>query len=124
MLENFELPDEAYDSYSEQLDKLTGTKIIEIKQQLHSKRSLLEYTKRELQERSESIINSDKSDPVYKANRSKIDTLADDQDSLQDEISELEAKITSPDRIKLSKEEFLNVIESAPNKMRAGTSIE
>ena len=27
-------------------------------------------------------------------------------------------------RIKLSKEEFLNVIKSAPNKMRAGTSIE
>lgn len=91
---------------------------------MYSKRALLQHTERELKDRSEAIIQYDKTDPVYKANRAKIDELADEQDSLQAEITELEGKITNPERIKLTKEEFLNVIKTAPDKMRAGSAVE
>lgn len=124
LLERMELTDEAYERYSRKLDSQTDEKIIEIKQQIQSKRGALAHITNDLNERALNIVGLDKNNLIYEVNERKISELAIKQNGLKTDIEKLEAKIANPNQIKLGKEEFLNVIKSAPDKMRAGSSVE
>jgi hypothetical protein len=54
----------------------------------------------------------------------KLQTLAIQQADLTVEIDNLEAKIANPGRMKLNKDEFLNLIKTVADKMRAGSAVE
>lgn len=123
-LEKFELTDEAYERYSKRLDSMTDDKIISIRQQIQSLRGALAHIKSELDERALSIVSYDKGSAIYKSNDKRITELAIQQNDLEDKITKLEAKIADPRQIKLSKAEFLNVVKTAADKMRAGSSVE
>lgn len=123
-LDDFKLSDEAYERYSRQLTTMTDSKIVGIKQMLHSKQTLLQHVDLEIKERALNIGAYLKDDPVHRVNRERIDILSVDQNNLRKEIAALKAKVSDPDRIKLSKEEFLNLINIASHKMKAGTSVE
>jgi hypothetical protein len=70
------------------------------------------------------LADYDKSSAVYKANDKRITELAEQQADYEDHIAKLEAKIVDPRQIKLSKSEFLNVVKTAADKMRAGSAVE
>lgn len=124
MLENFELKDEAYELYSKRLDSMTDDKIIGIKTNILSLRGTLTHVKSELDERALSIVGYDKDSPIWQANNKQITKLALDQAELEQKITKLEAKVANPKQIKLSKEQFLNVIKTAADKMKAGSPVE
>lgn len=124
MLKNFKLSDEAYERYSLQLDNMTDEKIIKIKQEIRSTKGALSQVSHELDERALHTGLMDKNSPIYKTNEKRINELALQQTDMRQEISRLEAKVANPQRIKLSKEEFLNVIKTASDKMKAGSAVE
>ena len=53
-----------------------------------------------------------------------IEQLAIEAQDLDDEIGKLKEKIANPSKIKLTKEQFLNLVKLAPDKMRAGSAVE
>lgn len=124
MLDNFELTDEAYERYSKRLDGLTDSRIIEIKHSIQSQRGILAHIKQEIEERALNTGLMDKKSPIYKTNEKRINELAIQQSELESTISKLEEKVANPHKIKLSKQEFLNVIKTASNKMKASSAIE
>jgi DNA invertase Pin-like site-specific DNA recombinase len=120
MLESFDLTDEAYDRYSKQIDSMTDSKLLDIKQEIQSRRGALTHIKSELDTRALNTGMIDKTNPIYAVNEKRINGLALEQANLQLKIDKLERKIANPRQIKLSKAEFLNVIKTASDKMKAG----
>ena len=61
---------------------------------------------------------------AYEINIEKLEELSIQQRELEERIGKQKEKIANPNRIKLGKEEFLNVIKTASHKMRAGSAVE
>ena len=123
-LDNFELSNEAYERYSKRLDGMTDQKIVAIRQDILSRRGALTHLKNELEKRSLGIIDHDKSSAVYQANDKRITELTIQVADYEEEIEKLEAKVANPQQIKLTKTEFLNLIKTASDKMKAGSAAE
>ncbi len=62
--------------------------------------------------------------PAYAINENMIEQLAIETQDLDDEVGKLKDKIANPSKIKLTKEQFLNLVKLAPDKMRAGSAVE
>lgn len=53
-----------------------------------------------------------------------LEGLTRQQTDLESEIAKLDEKVVSPHKIKLNKEEFLNLVKTAADKMKAGSAVE
>lgn len=53
-----------------------------------------------------------------------IEKLANERAQLEIEMAELQEKVVDPTKVKLSKDDFLNVVKTAADKMRAGSAVE
>jgi hypothetical protein len=124
MLSKIELTDEAYERYSKQIDSMTGTKIVALKEEIQSLNGALNHVKKELKDRSLAIVGYEPSSAIHQTNKQRIDELAEEQADLETKIKGLSSKIVDPSQIKVSKEEFLNTFKAAPDKIRAGTAVE
>lgn len=124
LLEKLELTDEAYERYSKRIDSFTDDKIIKIKQEISSKRGAYAHKKKELDELSLGLGKINRSSPAFTINESKINELAVETQELEDAIEKRKEKIANPSKIKLTKEQFLNLVKLAPDKMRAGSAVE
>lgn len=69
-------------------------------------------------------VRGTKKEPIWQANNALITKLSLQQSDIEQRIQKLEAKIANPQRIKLTKEQFLNVIKTAAGKMKAGSPAE
>lgn len=65
-----------------------------------------------------------RSSPAYEINENQINKLAIEVQELDDTVEKLREKIANPSKIKLAKEQFLNLVKLAPDKMRAGSVVE
>lgn len=124
LLDELELSDEAYERYSKRIDSFTDEKIINIKKDIASKRGAYAHNKKELDDLSLGLRNINRTSPAYAINEDRINIVAGVVQGLNNDIDDLQSKIANPNKIKLTKEQFLNLIKSAPNKMRAGSAIE
>ncbi len=124
LLEKLELTDEAYERYSKRIDSFTDAKIIKIKQDIASKRGAYAHKKKELDDLSLGLGKINRSSPAYAINEDKIEQLANETQGLDEDIDKLKEKIANPSKIKLTKEQFLNLVKLAPDKMRAGSAVE
>ncbi len=124
MLERFELSDDAYDRYSRSIDSMTDSKLVRLKQDILSRRGALTHIKSELSERALKIGLIDTDSPTYKINEKRVNELALQQGELEDAISRIQEKIVDPQRIKLGKVEFLNLVKNASAKLKAGSAVE
>lgn len=118
------LPDEAYERYSQRLTALTDEKIITIKQQAFSKRGRLAHIDSQLDERSSRVSSLEKDSAAYRVNDKKMAELDIEYKRLDGEIQKLESKIANPNKIRLTKNEFLNLVKTAPDKMKSGSAVE
>lgn len=123
-LDKLELGDEAYERYSAELDGLTEEKVQAIREDIHSKRGILSHIAKELNERSLAIGRLPETSPAYKPNIDALEQLTTQRTGLESAIRSLEEKIADPHKIKLNKDEFLNLVKTAANKMRAGSAVE
>lgn len=124
MLSKIELTDEAYERYSKQIDTMTGTKIVALKEEIQSLNGALNHIKKELKDRSLAVPTLAQGSVIRRTNEERIDELAREQANIETGIKKLSDKIIDPNQIKVSKEEFLNTFKSAPDKIRAGSAIE
>lgn len=123
-LDKLELSDEAYERYSKRIDGFTDEKIIKIKNDIASKRGAYSHKKKELDELSLGLGNISKDSPAYEINENQINKLAIEVQELDEAVEDLREKIANPSKIKLTKEQFLNLVKLAPAKMRAGSAVE
>ena len=124
LLEKLELSDEAYERYSKRIDSFTDVKILKIKQDIASKNGANSHKKKELNDLSLGLGNINHISKAYTITENKIEQLAVETQDLDKEIGKLKDKIANPSKIKLTKEQFLNLVKLAPDKMRAGSAIE
>ncbi len=124
LLEKLELSDKAYERYSKRIDSFTDVKILKIKQDIASKNGANAHKKRELNELSLGLGNINRSSKAYAITENKVEQLAIETQDLDDEIGKLKEKIANPSKIKLTKEQFLNLVKLAPDKMKAGSAVE
>lgn len=124
MLVNLELTDAGYKRYSDGIDAKTDDKIIEIKEAIYSKNGQLTHIKKEIKERSLTVGRMPAGSAAYKVNMEQLEDLSAQQIDIEDQVAELGKKIANPARIKLGKEEFLNVIKTAADKMKSGSAVE
>ena len=89
--------------------------------EIHSKRGARAAKVSEIKRQSLLIVNIDKSSPIYKPNENRILELYKEQLEIEKDLLKLEKNIYDPNRVKLNKDEFLNVIKSAADKMKAGS---
>ncbi len=124
LLAKLELSDEAYERYSKRIDSFTDEKIIKIKQEISSKRGAYAHKKNELDELSLGLSKINRTSPAYEINENQINKLAVEVQDLDEAVDKLKEKIANPSKIKLTKEQFLNLVKSAPDKMKAGSAVE
>lgn len=124
MLDKLELGDEAYASYSKALDGMTEEKLVAIKQDIHSKRGALAQLVKKINEIALGLGRLNPQSLAYKPNEVELERLSSERDDLQDKIDKLQQKVAQPARIRLDKDEFLNLMKTVADKMRAGSAAE
>lgn len=99
-------------------------KILKIKRDIASKNGANAHKKKELNELSLGLGKINRSSQAYPITENRIEQLAIEAQDLDTEIGKLKEKIANPSKIKLTKEQFLNLVKSAPDKMRVGSAVE
>ncbi|MDB5162659.1 MAG: hypothetical protein JWN28_266 [Candidatus Saccharibacteria bacterium] len=123
-LETITISDEMYERYGKAIDDMTDEKIIKIKEEVYSLNGSLNHIKSEINERTLAIGRFDEGSPVFVSSMKRLEDLSNDQMSLEAQIAKHNKKIENPSRIKLNKEEFLNLLKTAKDKMVAGSAVE
>ncbi|HEV7453904.1 MAG TPA: recombinase family protein [Candidatus Saccharimonadales bacterium] len=123
-LGRLELSDEAYARYSTELDGQTEEKIVAVRQDIFSKRGALTHIVKEINERALSVGRLLESSPAYVPNMDALEQLTTQRVALEADIKKLEEKVADPHKVKLTKDEFLNLVKTAADKMRAGSAVE
>jgi DNA invertase Pin-like site-specific DNA recombinase len=123
-LDKIEIKPEAFDEYQKRAESYTESKIISIKEDIASKSGARSHKKRELSQLSLGLARLTEDSPAYASVNSEVESLAAYIQDLDDDISELEAKIKNSSEIELNRTAFLNLIKSAADKMRAANVVE
>jgi DNA invertase Pin-like site-specific DNA recombinase/ACT domain-containing protein len=124
ILESVQPNGEAYERYKRELEGMTDEMIIKIKQEVHSKKGMASHLTKEISDRTRTAGLINEKTTASRINNAKIEELSIELANLEFDIQKLEEKIVDPERIRLSRDEFLNLLKTAPDKMRAGSAVE
>jgi DNA invertase Pin-like site-specific DNA recombinase len=104
-----------YNKYYKDLEKITEDKREQIRMKIHSKRSVLLSTKRELKDRALALtdLNNKLSDTAKKVTEDRLAELKDLEIDLSEELVKLEKQIRDPEEDKLTLQQFLNLSKNA-----------
>lgn len=123
-LDKLVLTDDAYERYSAEIDSHIGDKLEDIRGELQSKRGAVTHLTKQIKEQSLSLARHSETSPVYAVIIDEVSKLTIQRSELETSIKKLQEKVDRPSQIKLSKDEFLNLIKTAADKMRAGSAVE
>jgi DNA invertase Pin-like site-specific DNA recombinase len=115
-----------YDQYSKNIDGYTDEKLQELRSERRSLIGARQHKQKELDTKSRQLTGLPDDTPEY-ARKTLIQDLEDIENAvidLDEQIKAIDKKVVNPARIKATKEEFLNLANSAADKMRAGTAVE
>lgn len=118
--------DKEYDQYSKDIDAHTDEKIQELRANRRSLMGARQHKQKELDIKSRQFasLQEDTPKPVRATLTQDLEDIENALIDLDKEIKAVDKKVVNPAQIKLTKEEFLNLANSAANKMRAGTNVE
>ena len=125
-LDMMKLTDKEYDEYSKEIDSHTDNNLIKIrteKRSLEGKRKHLQANVDKLS-RQYAALPENTPETVRARLIQDIEELQSSVIDIESDVEKLKKKIANPAQIKLSKEEFLNLVNTAGDKMRAGTPVE
>lgn len=125
-LDAMKLTEKEYDEYSETIDNYTDDKVIEIRTEKRSLEGRRKHLQASIETKSRQLATLPDNTPEI-ARTTLMHDLEELESSVIDiksRIDELAVKIENPAKMKLSKEEFLNLVNTAGDKMRAGTPVE
>jgi DNA invertase Pin-like site-specific DNA recombinase len=125
-LDRMKFTSKEYDKYSKSIDNYTDDKVQELRADRRSLEGARKHKKNTLDTKARQLTSLPTDTPEV-ARTTLIHDLEAMENSvidLEEEIKSINKKIVDPSQIKVSKEEFLNLANSAADKMRAGTSVE
>ena len=117
------LTEKEYQLYEEGMKQLTDEQRSRLQRDIHSLQGRQKATNLELRKRSLAIIEFDKSSPVYQVNLKQIEELKQENEQIEQKIGELTTKLTDPDRVKLSFEQFLNLSKNAAMAVKSADAV-
>ena len=125
-LDMMKLTDEEYGEYSKEIDSHTDNNLIKIRTEKRSLEGKRKHLQASVDKLSRQYATLPESTPETVRARliQDIEELQSSVVDIESDIEKLKKKIANPARIKLSKEDFLNLINMAGDKMRAGTPVE
>lgn len=125
-LDMMKLTDKEYDEYSKEIDSHTDNNLIKIRTEKRSLEGKRRHLKANVDKLSRQYAALPENTPETVRARliQDIEELQSSVVDIESDIEKLKKKITNPAQIKLSKEEFLNLVNMAGDKMRAGTPVE
>lgn len=116
--------DKEYEQYSKRLGEITDRKVEELQIERRSLNGRKSNLQKQLDDLSRKFINLDKDSPAYSTNERDLCGLQNEIIDLELKVKQITDKLTNSSKIKLTKEEFLNLANSAYNKMMAGSPVE
>lgn len=125
-LDTMKLTDKEYDKYSKEIDNHTDSNLIKIRTEKRSLEGKQKHLQANINRTARQLAGLPSNTPEI-ARTTLIHDLEELETTIIDikaDVDKLEKKIVNPTQIKLSKEEFLNLINTAGDKMRAGTPVE
>lgn len=127
VLDSMKFTELEYSIYSNEIDKYFENNSIKLRTERHSLEGRRKHIQTDIERLSRQLANLPLNAPAVVAK----DTLVNDLEELQSIIidiksrmASIEQKVSDPTKLKLSKEEFLNLANTAGDKMRAGTPVE
>ncbi|QQS18306.1 zinc ribbon domain-containing protein [Candidatus Saccharibacteria bacterium] len=126
VLEKMKFTSKEYDQYSKTIDGYTDEKIQELRAERRSLTGARQHKQKELDIKARQLTALPEDTPEV-ARKTLIHDLEDLENSLIDldeQVKAIDKKVVDPTKIKITKEEFLNLANSVADKMRAGTSVE
>lgn len=128
VLETLKASEPDYKSYSRRVEKYINKKLDDLQFERHSltaTKSKLERALRELSERYGKLLENPNTPKIVldQINEQLEDTQTKIID-LNEELQKVEARIFDPDQLRMSQENFTNLILNGADKMRAGSSLE
>ena len=128
-LDKLKFSEKDYKVYAKTLTKYTDEVIAELRSNKRSLMGQRNQLKAQQTEKSRSYAELSRRDAntpqnVLETLRSDIEDLQTQIIDIEAEIGEVEAKIGDPDKLQLTKDEFLNLVNNVADKMRNGTALE
>jgi len=123
-LDRLSFTEHEYELYSQQIAKYTDKQLEEVRSELRSLRGKRSHLQLQLEEKSRQLPIIDRKSPAHKVIESDLEKLQSNIIDLDDRIKETSLKIQDPEKIKLAKDQFLNLLNKAADKMRAGSAVE
>lgn len=123
-LKILQFTEKEYDKYSKRLDELTDSKIEELQTERRSLNGVKSNKQKQQDDLSRKLINLGKNSPAYATNEQDLLDLQNDIIDIETQVNTITAKLTNASKIKLTKDEFLNLANSAYDKVLAGSPVE
>ena len=123
-LKTLNFTDKEYDRYSKRLDELTESKIDELQAERRSLNGVKATKERERDDWSRKLRDMDRTTPAYQVVELDIVNNQNDIIDIGNKVNDITAKLRNSDKIKLTKDEFLNLANTAYDKVLAGSPVE
>ncbi|MGI6612427.1 MAG: recombinase family protein [Candidatus Nanosyncoccaceae bacterium] len=125
-LEKLKFTESIYKSFLEKAESITNAKLTELKTNRKSLVGAMVGLDIEIKRVAEKFSDLSNSDHKVAASQfeKKLEDLEDQKIDLEQQISEIDNLMVDPSKIQMSLEEFLNLANSASDKMKAGTSVQ
>ncbi len=126
MLDRIEFTEENYNEFVKNMKAYVDTKLDELIVEKRSLNGLKSHKERNIDELASqySALGKDTPDVVKTKLRKQIEALQNEVINIDDQLRKINAQIIDPTSLKLTQEKFLNLLNSASSKMRAGDPIE
>lgn len=123
-LKTLNFTDREYSKYSKRLEEMTEFKIEELQSERRSLNGVKSIKERERDDWSRKLRDMDRTTPAYQVVEQDIVNNQNDIIDIEADVSEITAKLRNSEKIKLSKDEFLNLANTAYDKVLAGSPVE
>ena len=123
-LDKLKFTDKEYDTYSNKLAEMTEERIDEVRSEIRILNGAKSNKSRQVDDIARSMRKFDKEDKAYEVAQSDLEELQSDIIDIDAQLAKLEPKVKDPTRLRMAKEDFLNLANTASDKMRAGTPVE
>lgn len=123
-LKAIQFTDKEYNDYSKRLDELTDSKIEELRTERKSLNGTKSNMERQRDDWSRKLRDMDSSSPAYSVIEQDILDLQNNIIDIDTKVNEITVKLSNSSKIKFTKDEFLNLANTAYDKVLAGSPVE
>lgn len=123
-LDTLKFTEKEYKQYSKRIEEFTDEKIVELRTDKRSLNGRLSNLRKKFREKSRQLGAMGKNSLAFPTLEADLEGLQDQIVDLEGKIDDIESAIAEPEKIKMTKDEFLNLANSAADKMRAGSPLE